>query len=482
MSEHLLFVKRLGLIGITDAFIRVRGLVLIPLLTKTLGAEGYGIWSQVMITLQLLSPLIVMNLPTAMMRFLAAKKDKKEIGGEFYSTVLIIGLISLLPGLFMILFADEVSNFLFGSLEYRNIVFILAILLSLWALDGTLLTYHLTFRKIKKYSVFIIFQTICEIAFVGYAVIVGYDAFGVIAALLGSRALLFVILALDIASTIGIHVPSFKHFPAYFTFALPLLPAQFSGWVIASSDRYMINYFLGLSEVGIYSAAYGIAGIVGIYTAGLGSILLPTLSKIYDENNMEVVEKYLSYLVKYYLLIGIPSVFGIFVLSRPLLHMVTTESFLDSGTAVIPVVALSLLIYGGCTITNQPIALAKKTALIPKIWGLSSVINFVLNLLLIPISGILGAALATLLAYAFGTVLVTYYSLKLIPFEIKIDSIIKSIFASLMMTVVIIRIECISIEDVFLLIAVGALIYGIVLFSIKTFEKNEINDFKRMLS
>jgi len=51
MTEYKLFAQRVGLVGITTAIVSLRGLI-IPILTKTLGADAIGIWSVI-----ILSPL-----------------------------------------------------------------------------------------------------------------------------------------------------------------------------------------------------------------------------------------------------------------------------------------------------------------------------------------------------------------------------------------------------------------------------------------
>lgn len=45
MPEYKLFAQRVGLVGIVNLIVSLRGLILIPILTKTLGTDAYGIWS-----------------------------------------------------------------------------------------------------------------------------------------------------------------------------------------------------------------------------------------------------------------------------------------------------------------------------------------------------------------------------------------------------------------------------------------------------
>jgi O-antigen/teichoic acid export membrane protein len=54
MSEYKLFAQRVGLVGITTLIVNLRGLILIPILTKTLGADAYSAWSKIMVTISLI--------------------------------------------------------------------------------------------------------------------------------------------------------------------------------------------------------------------------------------------------------------------------------------------------------------------------------------------------------------------------------------------------------------------------------------------
>ena len=73
------FTKDIGIIGLTELVIALKGLVILPIITKLLGVENYGIWAQLIVTLSLITPIATLGLPYTLVRFLAAKKDKKGI-------------------------------------------------------------------------------------------------------------------------------------------------------------------------------------------------------------------------------------------------------------------------------------------------------------------------------------------------------------------------------------------------------------------
>ncbi|HJH26261.1 MAG TPA: hypothetical protein C5S37_12365 [Methanophagales archaeon] len=78
MSIYKKFTKDVGIVGITNIILSLKGLILIPIIAKTLGASEYGIWAQVLVTLELIAPIAAMNSDFTFVRFFAGVKDKKE--------------------------------------------------------------------------------------------------------------------------------------------------------------------------------------------------------------------------------------------------------------------------------------------------------------------------------------------------------------------------------------------------------------------
>ena len=95
MQEYKKFTKDVGIAGIAQILIRLRGLILIPVIAKTLGASEYGVWAILMVTVDLIAPLALLGLNVAIIRFLAGEKDKEKIQEGFYSICVIILFSSL---------------------------------------------------------------------------------------------------------------------------------------------------------------------------------------------------------------------------------------------------------------------------------------------------------------------------------------------------------------------------------------------------
>jgi O-antigen/teichoic acid export membrane protein len=226
--------------------------------------------------------------------------------------------------------------------------------------------------------------------------------------------------------------------------------------------------------VGIYSAAYNIGMMIGFFGAPLQIILFPTISKLYEEGEDQEMKIYLAYSLKYFLLFAIPSLFGLTILSRQILLIMTRPEFVAQGSLVLPIVAVGALfsgLYGA--IFAWILVVAKRTRLIFILVSFSAVINLFLNILFIPVYGILAAAITTLIAYFILFSMTVYFSRECIKFEVPYDFIGKSVLASFIMASVLYWVNPVGIFYVGLMILVGSGIYFGVLVLLKGFSKEE---------
>ena len=479
MTEYKLFAQRVGLVGITNLIFSLRGLILIPILTKTLGADAYGIWSVIMVTISLLSPLALLGLTSAMIRFLAAEKDKRKIQEGFYSVIFVVFFAGLILSLIVFLLADSFAITILKDISAATLIKLASFVILLQALDLASLEFFRAFGKMKKYSGLMLLQTITEVGFVAYFVLSGFGLFGAVVSLLISRGIVLLIGASFIFKEIGFRLPKFYGLGDYLKFGLPLVPTAMLGWITASSDRYLIGFFSSSQMVGIYSAAYNIGAIIGFFGAPLQIILFPVISKLYEEGKEQEMKTYLAYSLKYFLLFTIPSLFGLSILSRQLLLIMTRPEFVAQGLLILPIVAMGAIFSGlHGAIFAWILVVAKRTRLIFVLVSFSAVINLFLNILFIPVYGIIAAAITTLIAYVILFSMTIYFSREYIKFGIPYDFMGKSVLASLVMSLVIYWINPVGVLYVGLMILVGAGVYFGVLVLMKGFGKEEVEFIK----
>jgi O-antigen/teichoic acid export membrane protein len=298
--------------------------------------------------------------------------------------------------------------------------------------------------------------------------------------LLITDLVVFLIMTFLIVSEIGIKIPKFTHTREYLTFGLPTVPGNLSSWVVNSSDRYVIGIFLGAAFVGYYSPGYALGSMILMFLAPLSFMLPAVLSKYYDENNMNEVKTVLKYSLKYFLLLAIPATFGLSLLSKPILTILSTPAIAAQGYLITPFIALSAVLFGIRAVMTQIFSIVKRTKIGGGIWMIAAILNLILNIICIPYIGILGAAISTLTAYAFSCFLGIYYAFKYLKFDIDLGFISKSIFSSTIMSLVIINWYPAGLLNVLILIGICAFLYAAVLLLLKGVKKEEITFFRQL--
>ena len=157
----------------------------------------------------------------------------------------------------------------------------------------------------------------------------------------------------------------------------------------------------------------------------------------------------------------------------------TRPEFVAQGLLILPIVAMGAIFSGlHGAIFAWILVVAKRTRLIFVLVSFSAVINLFLNILFIPVYGIIAAAITTLIAYVILFSMTIYFSREYIKFGIPYDFMGKSVLASLVMSLVIYWINPVGVLYVGLMILVGAGVYFGVLVLMKGFGKEEVEFIK----
>jgi O-antigen/teichoic acid export membrane protein len=474
------FARDVGLIGTVQVLTNLSSFLLIPIIAKSLGTYDYGLWAQISITISLISPIALMGLSMSLVRFLSSEREKETIKESVYSILFFVTISGLLASFVLYSFAKPLATFGFNDPAATYFIKAGSLLILLNVIEPVSLFYFRVFRQIKLFSFFTIIEAFGKLIFILVLLKMGYGLLGVITATLAVQGVIILIAFLIIVSQIGFVIPQFTYLKKYLQYSLPLIPYTLLRWVSESSDRYLVTYFLGLKSVGIYSAAYSFGNLIQFLVNPLQIILLPELSKLYDENKIDEVENYMSHSLRYFLLLSLPAVFGLSALAKPLLSIFTTKDFL-SGWIVIPIIALSGLLAGISQIFINTLFIVKKTKVPTYINIVVAILNVLVNLVLIPLTGIVGAAISTLLAYFFMTLLCIYMSLKYFKHKFHYLDIAKIILSSTIMYFFVSRFESLTILELIEVAGMGVLVYLSAFFLLGGFSGNELSLIKKYL-
>jgi len=276
----------------------------------------------------------------------------------------------------------------------------------------------------------------------------------------------------DIVNKIGLSI-SFTdiRWKGIFSFSIPLIPYAILIWANNFIDRYLILHTLNINQLTIYAVAYSLAAIVGLFYSILGYTLYPYMANLWNNGDKNGAAEMLRKATEYYLFFAVPLIAILTILSTPLIKLLSTAQYL-SNWQVVFWLGVGIGVFGLYQLNICSMLLLNKTLLNLKIAVVAVVTNLMFNILLIPVIGILGAAIATFLSnsiLAFWTIAI---GKKYIPYVFPWRSTVRIVRATLVVSIFLLSTRhYLDMNNFFLLVFVLTLavaIYG----SIDLLNKN----------
>ena len=186
-------------------------------------------------------------------------------------------------------------------------------------------------------------------------------------------------------------------------FSLPILPAIISGVILNVSDRYIIEFYYGLEEVGFYSLAYSVGGIFLVGITALNKSWQPFILNQLKKNNIYKIKNHF----RKYLLLSIASIILIIFLKKHIILLLSNENFLIVSD-LINIILFGLFFYFLYTVHSNIAFFHKENIyfMIPAI--IAGLINIILNFMFIKKYGYGAAAYTTLISYFVEFVIIFF--------------------------------------------------------------------------
>jgi O-antigen/teichoic acid export membrane protein len=194
-------------------------------------------------------------------------------------------------------------------------------------------------------------------------------------------------------------------------YALPFVPHRLSNWVLNVSDRIILENYVPLDALGLYTVGYRF----GLTLAALlDAVNLAWVPFYYKTAKEEGGQDALARLVTYYVFALTFLTLGTVLLSREVVYLMAAPSFHPSYR-VVPPVAIAYGLHGLYLVMVSGPSYVKKTGQIPMYTGIAAVVNIAINVLLIPRYGMMVAAWSTMIAFLVRAVLISLFSLRVFP-------------------------------------------------------------------
>lgn len=227
-----------------------------------------------------------------------------------------------------------------------------------------------------------------------------------------------------------------EHIKSLATFSVWIFLISSGVIVFSTADTIMIGYYLSNADVGVYRIVLQFTLMATFMTVVLRSTLYPRVSRWGKAGEISLIEASLSRAFTYSLILAIPMTMGGFLLGDKLLYYFYGADFGEGYFTMLVLFAVQIINIFSYFFTTYLTAMDHLKNLF-KITVVSVVANIVLNASLIPMIGILGAAIATLITMGLNAFLAMIVLSKVITIRMEIDSLLNILKASGVMGVLI---------------------------------------------
>jgi O-antigen/teichoic acid export membrane protein len=394
--------KDTAVYGISTMVGRFLNFLLVPIYTNLFLPKEYGIQSQVYVFISILNIILLFGMDTAYMKYAVNVKDHDEEKNNFSTPYLTVMIVSFFICLLIIFLKGPIFSILEIPSDYSYLIFYTSLILFLDSLTIIPFVKLRIERKAKKFAAFKILGILLNIS-LNYILIVklkwGVEA--IFISNLASSALTLLLLSPSIIKSfrLNIDLPILKKL---LKFGLPFLPAGLSSIMIQGIDRPILTKLTDLKVSGIYSANYKLGIFMMLFVSMFQYAWQPFFFQNAQEKNIkQVFSKILTYFtIAGSLILIFLSLFIDDIVKFPLINGRTLiGSAYWSGLIIVPIILFGYMFNGIYYILSAGMFIEDKSAYIPIITGIGAIINVGVNFLLIPVWGIVGAALATLASY-----------------------------------------------------------------------------------
>jgi len=401
--------------------------MIVVVLTRLLTSEEYGLFYLTLSIFSIVGIFAKLGIDKSAAKYITEYKNTNEgqirnvIKFSFGSFLFLISISSIA----ILIFSEHVAYFL-GEPELIPLLSIGVMFLIFSAATGFARKTLQAFENIKYASILNGIVGLGKLAFSAVFVLLGLGALG---------ALLGYITATIVATIFGFIIVYKFHYINYpasipietdlrrriIEYSIPLTGSKAADKLDKEIDTILVGFFLNPTAVGYYVISKQIIEFIQVPINAVGFTLSPTFGSEKANDRIDNAQIIYQRAIGNILLLYIPAATGLIIIADPLVRLIFGEEYIGA----IPVLQ-TLGVYAILLAVAKPtshgldyLGRAKERSIAK---GLTSVLNFILNLIFIPMIGVSGAAVATVITFSIYTLSIFYIINK--EFSVKIGYLI----------------------------------------------------------
>ena len=472
--------KQTAVYGLGSILNKLLGFILIPIYQSHIPIKDFGYLVYFETIILFLSAILNYGVASGHQRFFYLEKESKTYGIFLFNNFIggfILSLVSVLP---LLLFSGSLADVLVGSANQSlnlQITLVIVVVEILYVLPLQILQYEGKPVPYLFYNALKLLVTFSITIFLVVNLNLGFSGF--LAARLIGGVLVLLIATFRVViprCTIKLDLESLKR---SLKFGFPHVVSTIGYTIFMITDRFMLNWLSTPEELGKYGFGFRIANFVNlIFVQTIGMSYFPSIMN--NEKKADNIRYYRKMLTYYCFLIAF-LILGFLFFYKDILWLVGNNKDYWEGLAVVPILSLSFMIMGMNYFVQAGLFLKNKTKyyLIPSLAAVP--INIVLNILLIPVYGMMGAAISVVVAQVTYTSLLAFISGKFMKVGYEWAKIFMIYFIAITLYSIS---EYVNIPNPFVQFAFNAvlvMIFPVILYMLGFFEQIEIEKLRKVL-
>jgi len=393
-----------------------------PIMARYLGPDGFGLFSMAIMIIGIIELIAAFGIDSALVKFVAEYKGKEQkdkvssLVSSAFITILIIGVITSIA---LFIFSNIFAN-IFNMPPLSLLLKIYALVFPFSLAHAIIISFFNGLREMRYYAFIRLLQASLALTFILALLMLGL---GVVGAMLGTVFAIFVTMSLAMVIMKRFVRFTFsdykKNTKMLASFGSRLAGANMIGQIYSSIDTIMIGYFLTSTDVGYYAVAISLSKFFWLVPRAMSTVAYPAISEYWANNNHQAINKLVDKATKYSACILVFAGMSVIFFAKGIVTFLFTSDFLP---AVLPlsILIIGTVIYGIMASIGDIFASVGKVNLVLKISAIHAVVSVLLNIALIPIYGVIGAATATAASYVLTVGITIYFLSKAL--SIKLDA------------------------------------------------------------
>jgi len=396
-------------------FLKLRTYVWLLVFTSTLGMSGYGEWSLFSTTLNLATTVTSIYLGASMMRFLSGDRSLHEMRAAWSTVLATVLATSGVAAVFFVVCSPPLASAIFRDPQSAGLVLLIGASLLTELVYEQVRGFLRARRANRVWALLTLGRLVPETAATILAayltgsvrdVAIAYWATSVVSAVVG-------VLLLHVVYDVRLTRPEWPLFVRYVSYGAALLPGGMMYLVAINADRYIVGWYFGNEQVGIYVTAVTISAIVFFFVGPINDVLFPELSALYDRNEAGSFRRRFAGIQKF--IVGISAGFAALLLTFPEdVLWLATWGRSQSGADALRILGVQGLLMGLVALYTAVLNVQLRVWSSTLVWKVLAGTILVLDFALVPRWGVNGAALAQLAATVVAACVLFYLNSELL--------------------------------------------------------------------